>query len=575
MKAAGILLGLAMTAGCVGAIGGGEKAGGAGQGDEPGTGAGAGTGTGAGTGAGTNTGTGTGTGTGDANSAGVMPLRRLTAREYDNTVRDLLGDKTAPGQDFPSDRDPGFGYHRPGVVSPLESERLRDAAEALASAAVANFATLMPCTPAAPAEEGACAQKFAEQFGLRAYRRPLLKAEVDRLLALYQSGREQLALPFKDSIGLMLEGMLQSSAFLYRWELGPQAPLKEGNLLRLGPYEIASRLSYFLWSTMPDKELFDAAGAGKLNTAADVEGQVRRMVKDPRAREGVGQFFEEWLDIEQVTERSKDAQLYPEWNDDLKAAMVAETRAFVAEVLFGGDARLSTILTAPYSMVDAALARLYGASNVQGTTLQKVNLEASQRAGVLTHGSFLAVTGSPEGSNPVTRGRAIYLHLLCKDLPAPPPDVPAPMPASAGGTTRDRFEAHAKQDCARSCHQLFEPFGYAFENYDGIGRFRTRDNDLPVNATATVTIDGAQKSFSNARELAKLLSDSAEAQRCFANQWLRFAFRRGEGDADMASVTSAVGRFAGASLDIRELLVGLASSRTFRYRSPNPGEVLP
>jgi hypothetical protein len=149
------------------------------------------------------------------------------------------------------------------------------------------------------------------------------------------------------------------------------------------------------------------------------------------------------------------------------------------------------------------------------------------------------------------------------------------MPVAAGKTTRDRFEAHAAQDCAKGCHQMFEPLGYAFESYDGIGRFRTMDNGLPVRTDATISMDGANKRFANARELAQLISGSREAQRCFANQWLRFAFRRGESDADQYSLGSATARFSGAGQDVRELLVGLATSKTFRYRSPNPGEVLP
>jgi hypothetical protein len=512
---------------------------------------------------------------GDPLAAGAMPMRRLTVNEYVNTVRDLLGNATLGAPDLSTDRDPGFGFRRPGIVSTLESERLRDHAETVAAAAVNNLTALLPCAPATPADEAACARKFAEQFGARAYRRPLLAPEVERLVALYQDGRTTQALPFKGGIGLMLEAMLQSAAFLYRWELGPQPAQKEGGVLRLGPYEVASRLSYFLWSTMPDKDLFDAAAGNRLGTPAQVEEQVRRMLKDAKARQGLGEFFADWLDLETLEDRSKDPKLYPEFTDALKTAMAAETRAFVTEVLFNGDGKLSTLLGASFSMVDESLAKLYGASGVTGPALRKAALDPKQRAGLFTQGSFLAVTGSPEGSNPVIRGRDIYLRVLCKELPPPPNEVPAPKPASAGGTTRQRFEEHAGQACAYACHKMFEGFGYAFERYDGIGRYRTTDNGLPVDSSGKVELDGATHAFEDARGLVDILVKSGEAQRCFATQWLRFAVRRGESTADLFSLNAAMTSFTRSGLDVRELLVGLASSRTFRYRSPNAGEMQP
>jgi hypothetical protein len=514
----------------------------------------------------------------DPMAAGIMPVRRLTAHEYHNTIRDLLGataGATPPTVELASDRDPSFGFRRAGVVSTLETQRLRDAAEALAASAIKNLATLLPCTPASPADEAGCARQFVEQFGARAYRRPLVADEVSRLLAVYQQGRAALMMPFAEAIGLTLEAMLQSSPFLYRWELGPQAPQVEGNVIRLGPYEVASRLSYFLWSSMPDKALFEAAAARALDTPAQIEAQVRRMVADPKAREGIGLFFEEWLDLESLTDRDKDPQLYPEYNDALKTAMLAETRGFVSEVLFAGDGKLSTLLGASFSVIDESLARLYGKTGVTGTALKRVDLDPRQRSGLLTQASFLALTGSPEGSNPVMRGKEIYLHTLCKELPPPPPEVPSPAPVASGGTTRQRFAEHAANACASGCHKLFDGFGFAFENYDGIGKYRSTENGQPVDASGQVELDGVTRNFNDARGLSEIIAASPEAQRCFATQWVRFAFRRLESNADVASLNAMAARFTSSQLDVRELLVALATSRTFRYRSPNLGEVLP
>jgi len=504
-----------------------------------------------------------------------MPIRRLTQREYENTVADLLGPAFSADVDLTIDSDPSSGFRAPGVVSPLEAERFRAAAEALALAASKNLDALLPCSPTAPADEAPCARKFAESFGTRAFRRPPSADEIDRLLALYQAGRQELMLPFADAMGLMLEGLLQSAAFVYRWELGANAPIKEGEVFRLGPYEIASRLSYFLLGSMPDEALFAAAAADRLSTPEGIESQVRRLLGTARAKENLGHFFEEWLGLEHLSDRSKDPMLYPEFTDGLKAAMLAETRAFVSEILFAGDGKLQSLLGASFSLVNGPLAELYGAKSPGGESLSKVELDPAQRSGLLTQASFLALTGSPEGSNPIVRGKDVYLQVLCKELPPPPPEVPAPKPASEGVTTRQRFEEHGTQACATGCHQLFDVFGFAFEHYDGIGRYRTLDNGQPVDAGGTVELDGKNHVFSGARELSELLAQSQEVQRCVGTQLLRFAFRRLESDGDAASLEAALGRFASASFDLRELLVGLGTSRTFRYRSPNPGEVMP
>ncbi|HEX9296524.1 MAG TPA: DUF1592 domain-containing protein, partial [Polyangiaceae bacterium] len=458
--------------------------------------------------------TGGGTGTGvpaDPYAAGPMPMRRLNRREYNNTVRDLLSVATKPADAFPADLDPDFIFHRAGLVSSLDADRLREAAETLASAA--NVTTLAPC--ATTGGDPTCAHKFVETFGLRAYRRPPLAAEIDRLMALYQVGRTTLMLDYAGAIKLLIEAMLQSPAFIYRWELGPNAPTLEGQVVRLGPYEVASRLSYFLWRSMPDQQLFAAAAANQLSTDADLEQQARRMLADTKGRETVGSFFGEWLSLEQVPERPKDTTLYPEFNDALKAAMTAEMQNFVSNVVFEGDGRLSSLLTATYSYVNQPLAKLYGLTSTTTTNLQKTELNPAERLGLLTQPAFLTVTGATDGSNPVKRGRKVYERLLCGTLPPPPPNVPPPKPPSAGGTTRDRFVEHDMQACAAGCHTLMDPIGFGFEHYDGIGKYRTLDNGLPVNSASKIQLDGAAQNFKDAIELSRLLADSAEVRNCF------------------------------------------------------------
>ncbi len=510
----------------------------------------------------------------DPNAAGPLPLRRLDSREYNNTVRDLLGDATRPGDKFPPDLGTEFTFRRAGLVSSLDYSTIEDAAETLALAAEKNVGTLAPCPGGVPAEEQ-CARDFAKTFGQRAYRRPLDNREIDSLVALYKEVRNApLSLPYAGGIRVMLQGMLQSPSFIYHWESGPTAPLVEGKLVKLGGYENASQLSYFLWRSMPDATLFDAAAANKLGTQAELEAQAKRMLADPKARATVSEFVEEWLGLYQVTERQKDAKVYPEFKDDLKAAMLEEARAFVSNVVFDGDGRLGTLLTATFSFVNGPLAGIYGLKDVTGTAMKQSPLTATERSGLLTQTAFLAVTGGTDGSHPVKRGKKVFERLLCGELPPPPADVPNPKTAADGGTTRQRFAEHGTNACAAGCHALMDPLGFAFEHYDGIGRYRVMDNGGQVDASDSFEIDGVKKSYGNARELVGHLASSQTVRNCFAQQWVEFALRRHHADADRASLQAIGAAFARDGHNIRDLLVAVAGSRSFRYRTPSEGEVL-
>jgi hypothetical protein len=380
-------------------------------------------------------------------------------------------------------------------------------------------------------------------------------------------------LGYPAAIGLLVEGILQSPSFLYHWELGNNAPVVEGKVVKLNGWEQASRLSYFIWGSMPDQNLFDAAAGNKLGTQAEVEAQAKRMLADSKARDTISAFADEWLNLEQIFERPKDPAVYPEFKDDLQSAMSAELRSFLPGVVFDGDGKLSTLLTTTASFVNQPLAAVYGLNGVQGMAMKQMNLDANQRAGLLTRAGFLTVTGATDGSHPVKRGRRVYERLLCGVLPNPPADVPPAQGAAAGGTTRQRFETHDKNPCTGSCHAVMDKLGFAFENYDGIGKFRTMDNGGMVDATGTISMDNANKPFKDARELSQLLAQSPTVSRCFATQFMRYGFKRTETEADRASldtVTAALSK----SGSVADMLVGVASSRSFRYRTPGTGEKL-
>ena len=498
----------------------------------------------------------------DPQAAGPMPLRRLNHREFNNTVRDLLGVTSNPADAFPLDLDGGFQFHRAGLVSTLDASTLRDAAEAMVKAL--DIAKLLPCNPSSG--EDACASSFIQSFGAKAYRRPVGADEAARLLALFKDARTTLKLDFNESIRVLVEAIVQAPGFLYRWELGPNAATLEGNVAKLTPYEVASRLSYFLWRSMPDKTLLDAAAQGSLKDATAVADQAKRLLSDPKAQDTVASFFDEWLGLEELPDRPKDAKVYPEFGDALATAMLDENHAFVTSVLFGGDATFNALLAGTSTKLSAAVAPIYGAA--AGTT----SLNPAQRAGLLTRAGFLTLTGSPTGSHPVKRGRRVFERILCGTLPPPPNNVPPAKPASAGGTTRQRFEEHDMNPCAQGCHTIMDPLGFPFEHYDGIGRYRDMDNNLPVNSVTTVSIDGASHTVADAVELSKILAASPTAQGCFAAQWARFALVRDLGDTDRYSIQNVQGAFTKNGLNVPDMLVSVATARSFLYRSLAEGE---
>ncbi|MES1172432.1 MAG: DUF1592 domain-containing protein [Bacteroidota bacterium] len=500
-------------------------------------------------------------------------------------MRDLLTDTSMTASALPpEDEDPesSFVFHTPGTVSSQEAMLYRDAAEALAKAAVTRMATLLPCAATATgASETTCLTTFMTTFAVKAYRRPLSTTGTDsdtaRLMATFNAGKA-LGLTFSNTIGFMIETMLQSPQFLYHWEVDPvkavTEPVPGGTpVVKLGSYELANRLSYALWGTMPDAMLFAAAAANQLGDVASVDAQVRRMLKDAKAAGTMSDFVIDWLDVDGLADRSKDAAIYPMYNEALSTAMLGEIQNFSSTVLTG-TGRFDDLMTGTNSFANQALASLYGVSGVTGTALKAVTLNPAQRAGLLTSAAFMSLTGSSSGSHAPRRGKAVFYRFLCGTLPPLMVTPPEPAAASTGGTTRQRFEALTKNACATACHNVMDPLGYAFENYDGIGQYRTMDNNLPVDASTILMLDGQTKNITDGRGLAAALAGSAQAQSCFATQWFRYALGRLDTPQDQASINGAAATFKAATRDVRELLVAMATSRTFRYRTPGTSEIL-
>ncbi len=504
-------------------------------------------------------------------SPGATPLRRLTSFEYDNTVADLLGDDSRPSSAFVSDAAAG-GFDTHAATQPLsqlQAEHYMDAAEALAATAVVDRDALLNCDLLDVGFD-ACAERFIDDFGRRAFRRPLTDEERDAWWGLYTEANA--AHGYTEAIELLVQAFLQAPSFLYRVELGttPAGPeLTEGSAVRLSDYEMASRLSYLLWASMPDDALLDQAEAGQLGTPEELEAQARRMLDDPRARRAVTEFHAQWLRLHEVEHVTKDPVAYPEYDEQIRAWSARQTRMFVEHVVFDGEGDLGTLLTADYGYLNEPLAEFYGVdTDVVGDTLRRVQLDPERRAGLLTQASLLSVLGKPDQSSPVLRGAFVRDAFLCQPLPAPPPDVDTTLPdIEPGVSTRERLSRHSEDPACAGCHTLIDPVGFGLEHYDGVGRWRDQDQGLEIDASGellgTDDIDGA---FDGAVQLAHALASSEQVQGCFVRQWFRFAQARAETDDDACSLAVLDEAFVNSEQNIVELLVAQTQTDAFAYR---------
>jgi hypothetical protein len=495
-------------------------------------------------------------------------MRRITHREYNNAVRDLLGAKTDPASDFATDTQKDlFDTMAKQGVSVLLADQYLDSATHLVES-VTDIKSLAGCDPAS-ATGATCVRDFTRRFARRAFRRPITDDELKRLTSLYDTTRA--ASDPATGVRAVLAAVLASPNFLFRPEFGAGAE-QLPKALKAAPFELSARLSFLLWSSLPDDALLDAAAAGQLATKEQVAAQASRMLADPRARGGVYRFYEQWLGLELLTTTTKDAATYPSFDDNLRNAMLEETRRFVDYVIWQDGGKLSTLLTAPYSFVNGPLAKLYGVkAPADAASFSKVDLDPSQRSGLLTQASIMTAFASSNTSSPVKRGKWVRTRMLCQDLPEPPANVPPLPPPKQGVSTRERFAMHTASPACSGCHVLIDGLGFGLERYDGIGAIRTMDLGVQVDASGEVTqtsdIDGA---YDGGPELAALLAGSDQVQNCATTQWLRYSLGRRESADDSCSLASLQDSFKGQEGDLKQLLVAMTQSDAFLlYRKPD------
>jgi hypothetical protein len=499
---------------------------------------------------------------------GPAPLRRLTRYEYDATVRDLLGDTSAPSSAFPPDeRGAGFSNDAENLsVSSLHVESYMAAAEKLSVAATApaNLAKLVPCDAARG--DAACAAKFIDVWGKRAWRRPLETDEKADLVKVF--GDASAGGGFVAGVQTVMQVMLQSPQFLYRLETGA-GEIGSGlnKMTKLSPWEAASRLSYLFWGSMPDDALFAEAEAGRLGTREEIAQQARRLIKDPKAQQTLAVFHEQWLGLEKIDQIDKDPAVFPNYDPALRALFRKETTLFLEEVLRNGDAKLGTVLTAPFSFMNAKLAAFYGIKGPSGPDWQKVSLDPKQRSGFLTQAGFLAAFALPNQTDPVRRGKFVREQFFCQQPPPPPNDIEVKPPDLAPGlSTRERFRQHAADPLCANCHRLMDPIGLAFEQYDGIGQWRQTDGGKPVDASGELIGTDIDGPFVGPLELGKKLAGSDQVRTCLVKHWFRFGYGRSETPADLCSIETLKALHAAGGDDVRELLIALTQTDAFLFR---------
>jgi hypothetical protein len=488
-----------------------------------------------------------------ADQLGPSPLHRLTRVEYDNTIRDLLGADLGLAKEFVADERAGtFTGNSFTPISEMQFTQYATAASAAATRASDAMSKLLPCDPAANAT--ACAAQFIKQFGRRAHRAPLDDAEVARYQKLFEAGRTSAGgNDFANGVRLVVEAMLQSPKFIYLIE-GPGA---------LTQHQMAARLSYFLWDAPPDTQLSAAADGGQLGSIAGLRAQAKRLLEDPRAGAVVGDFHVQWLNLERLPKLQKDSALYADW-EALKPAIIEETTRFAAEALKTDGGRLETLLAGNFSVVNGPLAAVYGLP-AGSADWHKVTLNPKERSGLLTQAAFLSANGSFDGSSPIRRGLAIRERVFCAEMPVPPPNVDTNVPPlMPGDTTRQRFDRHRADPSCAACHELMDNLGYAFESYDGVGRFRTTERGKPVDDSGSVVGTDVDGPFKGAAELAHKLAGSKQVQSCMSTQWFRYAFGRLETKVDQCVLDSLGKSFASNDMRLGDLLMAIVESDAFR-----------
>jgi len=507
-------------------------------------------------------------------------LRRLTPAQYLNSARDLLGDAQ-----LELDLDPDTGQ----AVTLLGAEKLNAAADFIVSRSDAWTKEIFPCDTSGEGTS-ACVDEFIATFGRRAFRHPLKDKEIAWLRGVFDQARTEQT--FKDSLLIVLRVMLQSPQFVYFLERGGDATAGLPDGVRpLTGWERASRLSYFLWNTTPDDELLAAAESGALDTVDGVEAQAERLLGDARVHTTVKDFFIDWLELNGapshpgLDEGTKNPDLYPEDSPALRVAMRKEVEALIDRVVFEDKGTLDKLVTTTDAYVNASLAKLYGvAGPSDDATFEWVMLPADQRAGLFTRAAFLTTYAGTSVKSPIRRGAYLVKKAMCIALGKPPPnaaDVPV-MGGTVDGThktVRQDVESKTSTGVCVGCHSIINPAGFAFENFDALGKWQTKETgtddagpfSLPIDASGSIPVfdeDGVMASGTVAVqgpvEMSKALAETPGVRACLSTRWFATALHRVPADQDQTTV-DALNETLASGATIHDVVSTMVHSDAFLF----------
>ena len=513
-----------------------------------------------------------GTAINGATDPGRVTLHRLNRAEYNNTVRDLLGTSLKPADEFPID-DRGSGFDNMADVltlSPLHLSVYHSAARQLVTEALANATSRSALVTCDLATGDGCVREVLRGFAYRAWRRPVAEGELDRLLAVVGVARAQ-GESSEQGLSLALQAALLSPHFTFRVELDENPTSATPH--PLNGYELASRLSYFLWSSTPDTALLASAQSGALASEAALREQAARLLQDPRAASLVDNFAGQWLHLRAIDTLQPDHTLFPSVDAALLGAMKAETELVFRDIAFQATP-IVALLTGGYSYLNDRLAAHYGLPAVGSTELKRVDLTGNAtRGGFLSHAGFLTLTSHPDRTSPVVRGKWVMDELLCATVPPPPPDVNlagVSMAKEQGLTQRQALELHRQDPKCFACHQMMDPIGLGLENYDAIGSYRTMDAGSAIDAAGQLP---SGEPFTGAKELAATVAAKPEFARCVAKKLYTYALGRPPVEAaglDTPTLDALALSLQQGNFSWQELVARIVTSPAFTQRRGEP-----
>jgi hypothetical protein len=508
-------------------------------------------------------------------------LTRITNIQYANSVHDALG-VTVDITSFPQDPSVGGFNNNSSTLQPTDLivRQWNSSAEAIAAQIVGDPTLLSNVAPCSAGQTLACFNSFVATVGQKLYRRPLTSTQLTALEGawtqsspLYPSGSQ-----YQKSVQMALEAMLQSPSFLYRAELSTTPDSSGG--YALDSYEVAEKLAFALWASGPDDTLLAAASTGALSSPAQIRAQAQRMLQDPRAHAVMRDYYSQWLTLPTYLNLGRDPTLYPSFNSAMGPDLQNEAESFLEDLTFDSAGTFADVYTSPFTYIDGPLATLYGLSGISGTTFQKVSLDPTQRAGMLTQLGFLASHSYADSDSPISRGAFVLKRLMCANF-NPPGGINFMLPPVSATlkTTRQRVDQHTSSPSCQLCHGIINPIGYSFEHYDGVGQWRLQDNGVDVDSSGALPTYDAIPHISleqpplptvavaDAIGMGQQLAVHPTAQLCFAANWQTYLYDRLYSAQDACQIQNLQKSLATNGYTLQQLLVDLTSARQFTSRA--------